>query len=112
MDLIGYLNKEVDIIIDRPLNSTHPKYKDTVYPVNYGYIPNTKNDDSEEIDVYVLGIDKPLKTFNGKVIAIIYRLNDNDDKLIAAPKNYNPSDNEIQQAVEFQEKYFKYKILR
>ena len=35
-----YLGKEVKVIIDRPLGSCHPKF-DMIYPINYGYIPNT-----------------------------------------------------------------------
>lgn len=111
MDLKKYLNKEIEVIIDRPLGSRHPKFNNTIYPVNYGFIPDTKNDDGEEIDVYVLGINKPLKKFKGRAMAIINRLN-NNNKLILIPKNYNPTDEEIEKSIEFQEKYFKHKIIR
>ena len=40
MDNKHYLNKIVKVKIDRPLGSKHPKYN-FIYPVNYGYIPNT-----------------------------------------------------------------------
>lgn len=71
MDLTNYLGKKINIIIDRPLGSKHPDYQNLVYPINYGYLSNTKNEDGEEIDVYILGIDKPLKEFvkeNNKII--------------------------------------------
>ena len=29
----------VKVIVDRPLGSVHPKHKDILYPINYGYIP-------------------------------------------------------------------------
>ena len=112
MDLTSYLNKEVDLVIDREVGSRHPKFENIVYPINYGYIPNTKNDDGDEIDVYVLGTEKPLKTYRGKVVAIIHRLNDDDDKLIVTANNYQPTDDEIEEETEFQEKYFKHKIIR
>ncbi len=35
-----YLGKTVTIKIDRHMGSVHPNYPDTVYPINYGYIPN------------------------------------------------------------------------
>ena len=81
-----YLGQKVKVIIDRPLGSKHPEWE-IVYPINYGYLPNTKAPDGEEIDAYVLGIDKPLKKFEGKVIAIVHRLDDNDDKLVVVPEN-------------------------
>ena len=111
MDLRKYLQKIVKVEIDRPLGFRHPKYN-TVYPVNYGFVPGTKSDDGEEIDVYVLGINKILKKFEGLVIAIIHRLDDNDDKLVVVSDNVRLSDDEIMKQVEFQERYFKSEIIR
>ena len=76
-----YIGKNVKVKIDRALNTKHPKH-DFVYEVNYGYVPNTESGDGEELDVYVLGIDKQLEEFEGKCIAVIHRINDDDDKLI------------------------------
>ena len=111
MNNINYLDKILEVKIDRPLGSKHPKHG-FIYPVNYGYIPNTISGDGEELDCYVLGIHEPIETFKGKCIAIIHRLNDNDDKLIIAPENKSFSNNEIRVLTEFQEQYFKSKILR
>ena len=41
------------IIIDRPKGTAHPKYKDIIYNVDYGYLENTKSMDDEGIDIYV-----------------------------------------------------------
>lgn len=38
------------------------------YPINYGYIKGIIAHDGEEQDVYILGVDKPLKEFTGRVI--------------------------------------------
>ena len=51
---IEFLNKIVNVKIDRPLGSKHPKH-DFIYPVNYGYVPNTVSWDGEELDAYILG---------------------------------------------------------
>lgn len=104
-----YLNKIVNVKIDRKLGSKHHKHG-FIYPVNYGYIPGTISGDGEELDVYVLGEFEPLEEYKGKVIAIIHRTNDNDDKLIVSNKEY--SDDAIKALTEFQERYFKSIIIR
>lgn len=111
MNTIDFLDKTLEVTIDRPLGSKHPKHG-FIYPVNYGYIPNTISGDSEELDAYVLGIYEPLKTFTGKCIAIIHRTNDNDDKLIIVPENKTFTDEEIKVLTDFQEQYFTSIILR
>ncbi|MBP3332698.1 MAG: inorganic diphosphatase [Clostridia bacterium] len=102
----SYLGKTVDIIIDRPLGSVHPKHRDMIYPVNYGYIPNVIGGDGEELDVYLLGVNEAVKEYRAKVIAVIYRQNDVEDKLVASPEEISFSESEIRKAVYFQEKYF------
>lgn len=109
---LEYLNKTVTVIIDRPIGSKHPKYPETIYSINYGYVPNTISGDNEELDCYILGINEPLKTFTGKCIAVIHRLNNNDDKLIIVPEGFKVSDKEIKNLTNFQEKYFESKIIR
>lgn len=106
-----YLGKIIHIKIDRPLGSKHPKYK-FIYPVNYGYVPNTISGDKEEIDAYLLGVFEPVSEYTGKVIAIIHRINDNDDKLIVVPKNKHYSDDSIKSLTEFQERFFESEIIK
>lgn len=104
-----YLGKNVDVIIDRPLGSKHPRH-DFYYPINYGYIPNTIAGDGEEIDAYVLGELSPITKFSGVVIGIIARENDNEDKLVVADSINRYSKEQIEALTEFQEKYFKSEI--
>ena len=111
MDNKKYLEKTLEVKIDRPFGSKHPKHG-FIYPVNYGYVPNTISGDGEELDCYVLGVFEPLETFRGKCIAIIHRLDDNDDKLIIVPENKIYSDQEIRALTEFQERFFKSEIIR
>ena len=111
MNAIDFLDKTLEVRIDRPLGSKHPKHG-FIYPVNYGYIPNTISGDGEELDCYILGIYNPIETFKGKCIAIIHRLDDNDDRLIIVPENKSFSNNEIRVLTDFQEQYFKSEILR
>ena len=111
MNSIDYIGKFVDVHIDRPLGSNHPKHG-FIYPVNYGYIPNTISGDGEELDCYVLGIFEPIESFSGKCIAVIHRTNDNDDKLIVVPEGINYSDDAIRALTEFQERFFESEINR
>lgn len=106
-----YLGKIVNVKMDRPMGTKHPKHG-FVYPVNYGYIPNTVSGDGEELDAYVLGVFKPVDTFEGKVIAIIHRTNDNDDKLVVVPEGKDYSDEQIRALTEFQEQWFESEIWR
>lgn len=108
---IEFLNQNVFVKIDRKLGSKHPEYN-FIYPVNYGYIPNTLSGDGEELDTYILGIYEPLEYFTGKCIAVIHRTNDNDDKLIVVPENCTFTDDEIKALTDFQEKFFESQILR
>ena len=111
MDSKNYIGKIVDVYIDRPLGSKHPKHG-FIYPVNYGYIPNTISGDGEELDCYVLGIFEPIESFYGKCIAVLHRTNDNDDKLIVVPEGINYSDDAIRALTEFQERFFESEIKR
>lgn len=111
MNSAKYLNKYVNVIIDRKLGSKHPKYG-YIYPINYGYVPNTISDDGEELDCYILGVFEPLEEFTGKCIAIIHRINDNDDKLVIVQENMNFTNAEIEVLTQFQERFFEHEIIR
>jgi len=43
---------ESNIVIDRPKGSRHPGYPDCIYPLDYGYLENTKSMDGNGIDVW------------------------------------------------------------
>jgi len=105
-----FLGGKVEIIIDRPLGSRHPEYG-FVYKVNYGYVAGAKAPDGDNLDAYYLGCAKPLQAAKGKVVAIIHRANNDDDKLVVAAAGCQPSDDEIRQTVDFQEKWFDVEIV-
>lgn len=107
----SYLGKNVSIVIDRKLGMKHPKHG-FIYMLNYGYVPNTVSGDGEELDAYLLGVFEPVEKFDGKVIAIIHRTNDDDDKLIVVPEGREYSDDAIRALTEFQEQFFESVIIR
>lgn len=112
MNSLEYLDKIVEVKIDRPIGSSHPDYPDHIYLVNYGYVPNTISGDGEELDCYVLGEYKPLKEYKGKCIAVIHRVDDDDDKLIIAPESKSFTNSEIKLLTDFQEKFYTSEIIR
>jgi len=107
----SFLGEEVEVIMDRPLGTKHPKHG-FVYEVNYGYIENVIAPDGEELDAYYLGVNFPLEKAKGKVIAIIHRTDNDDDKLVVVPEGTILSDEEISKEVNFQEKWFKSSVVR
>ena len=55
-------------------------------------------------------IDRPINVITGKIIAVIHRLNDVEDKWVAVPENMTMTAEEIMAQVSFQEQYFKTEI--
>lgn len=103
----GYLGQRVRIRIDRPIGYVHHKGEKTLhYPVNYGYIPGVLGGDGEELDVYLLGVDAPVEEAEVRILGIVWRANDVEDKLIAAPEGVRFSVTQMAQAIHFQEKYY------
>ena len=100
----------VKVVVDRPLGSCHPKHKDIYYPINYGYIEGIIAPDGEEQDAYILGVNEPVKEFVGKIIAIIHREDDIEEKWVVAPENIAFTKDEIMEQVHFQEQYFKSEV--
>lgn len=105
------LGKKVKVTMDRPLGTKHPKHG-FVYEVNYGYLAGIKAPDGEDLDAYLLGVDEPLQASEGICIAIAHRLNNDDDKLIVVPEGVTMTDDEIMNAIRFQEQWFDTVIVR
>ena len=105
------IGKVVKVIVDRPLGSCHPTHKDIYYPINYGYIEGIIAPDGEEQDAYILGVNEAVDRFTGKVIAVIHRSDDVEEKWVVCPENCSFSKEEIMEQVRFQEQYFKSEIV-
>lgn len=104
------LGKVVKVVVDRPLGTYHPKYKDLFYSVNYGYVEGIIAADGEEQDAYILGVNEPINEFTGKVIAVIHRFDDVEEKLVVVPTYASFTKEEIIKQVYFQERFFKTEI--
>lgn len=64
---------EHKIIIDRPQGSSHPRYPEVVYPLDYGYLEGTTSMDEGGIDVWIghRGVNETLTTGENAISEII-----------------------------------------
>ena len=105
------LGKIVKVTVDRPMGTYHPKHKDIYYPINYGYIEGIMAPDGEEQDAYILGVNEPVDKFTGKIIAIVHRKDDVEEKWVVVPDGMMVSKDEIRQQIYFQEQYYDSEIV-
>ena len=113
-DLSRFLGRRVTVLVDRPLGTPHPRFPDgEPYPVNYGFLPGTVSGDGRPIDVYLVGWDEPLERAEAVVAAVVHRLDDLEDKLVAVPPDRVAGSRSLvdaarlEAAVRFQERYFR-----
>lgn len=96
----------VTVKVDRAMGTYHPEHPDTYYPINYGYIEGIIAPDGEEQDAYLLGVSEPVTEFTGKIIAIVHRNDDIEEKWVVAPEDMEFTTDEIKKQIDFQEKFF------
>lgn len=102
-----FLGRTVTVVIDRPIGFHHvTKGIHLHYTVNYGFLPGVIGGDGEEQDVYVLGAAAPLESFTGRIIGVVRRRDDNEDKLVAAPEGMAFTAAQIAEEIHFVEQYF------
>ena len=101
----------VTVTVDRPLGSAHPDYPEMIYPLNYGYIEGIMAPDGEEQDAYILGVQEPVQRFTGRIIAIVRRADDVEEKCVVCPENQTYTKQEIAELIRFQEQYFQSEII-
>lgn len=70
------------IVIDRPKGSAHPRFPQLIYPVDYGYLENTRSMDGAGIDVW-LGTEKQ-KQINGIMCIVDLMKRDSEIKILIA----------------------------
>ena len=105
------IGKIVTVTVDRPLGSYHPEYPDMYYPVNYGYIKGIMAPDGEEQDVYILGVSEPVSEFTGRIIAIVRRSDDVEEKWVVCPDGVTFTKEEIAEQIRFQEQYYHSEVI-
>ncbi len=56
------------IFLDRPKGSTHPRYGEAVYPLDYGYLENTTSSDGGGIDVWLGSLNAVVENVSVKTL--------------------------------------------
>ena len=105
------IGRTVTVTVDRPLGSYHPEHKDMYYPINYGYVEGIMAPDGEEQDAYILGVDEVVEKFTGKIVAVVHRNDDVEEKWVVAPGGMTFEKEEIKEQIHFQEQYFDSEIV-
>lgn len=101
----------VTVTVDRPLGSFHPEHEDIFYTVNYGYVEGVEAPDGEWQDAYILGVNDAVEAFTGKIIAVIHRCDDVEDKWVVCPEDMTFTKDEIRKLTNFQERFFRSEII-
>jgi inorganic pyrophosphatase len=96
-DFWDYLQRLVEtseIEIDRPKGSTHKRFKNSPYPVDYGFLSGTTSIDSGGVDIWLgsLGENKVV----GALCTVDLYKRDTELKII-----YDCTEGEIQSIIEF-----------
>jgi inorganic pyrophosphatase len=94
------------VVIDRPKGSTHPRFPDLVYPLDYGYLENTVSSDGAPVDIWRGTGTEPVAT--AAVVTVDTLKNDSEVKYLLAC-----TDEEIDVVLDFHNgKFMKAIVLR
>lgn len=106
MSILGHKYR---VLIKHPIGSELEDNPDIKFEVNYGIVENEYDALGNPQEAYVLGIDRPLPFFDGRLIAIIHRTNDVENKWVISNIHYTKE--EILEQVSFLEKYFNVEVI-
>lgn len=97
------LGKFVKVRVTSPMNSYNRRfgYK---YKLNYGLIESGKMQKNSVSGAYIMGINHPVRNFEGRVIACIRRFNGKGIVWVVAPKSMRYINNEIIESISFAER--------
>lgn len=103
------LGKYVRVKVARPIGTRHPHFPFT-YRLNFGYAQGVTGINGEAQGVYIMGIDHPVREFDGRIIAIVRRNRHMGIVWVAAPKSKHFIVTEICDAIDFAEGHYGYTL--
>ncbi len=96
------LGKFVKVRVTAPMYSYNNRFGFR-YKLNYGIIDGPKTKKNTVQCAYIMGINHPVRNFDGRVIAIIRRLGGKGVVWVVAPKSTRFIVNDVKSAIEFAE---------
>jgi inorganic pyrophosphatase len=77
---LNTLVKTSNIVIDRPQGTTHPRYPEFLYPLDYGYLQGTHSGDGDGIDIWLGSL--PERVVTAVIITVDLRKRDSEMKIL------------------------------
>lgn len=103
------LGKYVRVRVTNPIRSVNRQFGFT-YQLNFGAVEGKKRYDTVSSGAYIMGINHPVRTFDGRVIAIIKRNDGSPAVYVVAPKSMRFISYQIEDAIAFAESGREYKL--
>ncbi len=103
------LGKFVKVRVTSPMHSFNNRFG-FKYKLNYGIIDSYKSNKKSVQGAYIMGINHPVRNFDGRVIAVIRRQSCRGMAWVVAPKSTRFIVNDIKQAIDFAEGRNNYSI--
>lgn len=100
------LGKVINVIVEHTIGEPHSLYPDIQYLCNYGYVEEVLKNEGEFQNAYIYGVDEPINSFEGIVIAIIYRKGFDDAQWVVSKVGQTIKHDEIKKLVGFQEQFY------
>ena len=96
------LGKFVRVRVTSPMHSYNKRFGFR-YKLNYGIVEGEKTQKNSVISAYIMGINHPVRNFDGRVIAIVRRNGGKGVVLVVAPKSTRYIINDVRRAIDFAE---------
>lgn len=98
------LGKYVRITVTKPIHTKNKQYG-FEYLLNFGVLEGAGKLNNDIFGAYIMGMSKPVRSFDGRVVAVIKRAQ-GGRLLVVAPRTHRYIKSQILRAVNFAEKYF------
>lgn len=96
------LGKFVRVRVTSPMHSYNKRFG-FKYKLNYGIVEGGKAQKNSVMSAYIMGINHPVRNFDGRVVAILRRNGGRGVVLVVAPKSTRFIINDIRRAIDFAE---------
>ena len=103
------LGKFVRVRITNPVGSLNRQYGYR-YSLNFGSLEGRRQFDNRFAGAYIMGVHHPVRHFDGRAIAVLYREGERKGILVVAPKNMRFIGYQIADALAFAEPEGTYRL--